>query len=119
MDKIKISNIKIFAFHGVADEEQKLGQKFEIDVELSSNEIQAGISDDLSKTIDYSSVYGTVENIFTNEKYKLVETPAEKIAIELLNLKFVDSVRLKVRKPNAPINGQFDFVEIEIERKNN
>ena len=119
MDKIRISNIKIFAFHGVADEEQKLGQKFEIDVELSSNEIQTGISDDLSKTIDYSRVYEIVENNFTNEKYKLIETPAEKIATELLNLKFVDSVRLKIRKPNAPINGQFDFVEIEIERKNN
>ena len=117
MDKIRISNIKIFAYHGVAEAEQKLGQKFEIDVELSSNKIQAGISDDLSKTIDYSRVYEIVENNFTNGKYKLIEIPAENIANELLKLKFVECVNLKVRKPNAPINGQFDFVEVEIERK--
>ena len=32
MDKIKIKNMQFFAFHGVAEEEQSLGQKFEIDV---------------------------------------------------------------------------------------
>ena len=117
MDKIRISNMKIFAYHGVAEEEQKLGQNFEIDIELSSNKIQAGISDDLSKTIDYSRVYEIVENNFTNRKYKLIETPAENIASELLKLKFVECVNIKVRKPNAPIQGQFDFVEVEIERK--
>tara|TARA_S200000501_G_scaffold366695_1_gene401936 strand:- start:2303 stop:2659 length:357 start_codon:yes stop_codon:yes gene_type:complete len=118
MDKIKISNIKIFAYHGVAKEEQKLGQNFEIDVELNLK-IKAGISEDLSRTIDYSLVYEIVENNFTNKKYKLIETPAEIIADKLLNLKFIESISLKVRKPNAPINGQFDYVEIEINRNRN
>tara|TARA_B100001029_G_C15060067_1_gene457653 strand:- start:2078 stop:2437 length:360 start_codon:yes stop_codon:yes gene_type:complete len=116
MDKIRISNIKLFAYHGVEKEEQKLGQNFEIDVELSISKIQVNKSDDLSKTIDYSQVYNIVETIFKKEKFKLIETPAELISEELLKYKCVVSVNLKIRKRNAPINGQFDFVEVEIER---
>jgi len=119
MDKIKISNIQLFAYHGVAIEEQILGQKFEIDVELMTEKIESGLTDELSKTIDYSHVYEIVKNEFNNKKYKLLETIAELITIELLKLKFVEIVILKIRKPNAPINGQFDFVEVTIERKNN
>ena len=92
MDKIRISNIQLFAYHGVAPEEQKLGQKFEIDVELKFQNFQTGHSDDLSKTVDYSLVYDIVKSEFLKKKL------------------------IKIRKPNAPINGQFDSVEIEIER---
>ena len=116
MDKIRISNIQLFAYHGVAPEEQKLGQKFEIDVELKFQNFQTGHSDDLSKTVDYSLVYDIVKSEFLKEKFKLLETVAEKISSELLKLKFVELVLIKIRKPNAPINGQFDSVEIEIER---
>ena len=119
MDKIKISNIQLFAYHGVAVEEQTLGQKFEIDIELIVNNIKSGLTDDLSKTIDYSRVFEIVKSEFCKKKYKLLETIAELISIELLKLKFVETVILKIRKPNAPINGQFDFVEVTIERKNN
>jgi len=119
MDKIRISNIQLFAYHGVAPEEQKLGQKFEIDVELKFQNFQTGHSDDLSKTVDYSLVYHIVKSEFLKEKFKLLETVAEKISSELLKLKFAELVLIKIRKPNAPINGQFDFVEIEIERAKN
>ena len=116
MDKIRISNIQLFAFHGVVPEEQKLGQKFEIDVELKLQKFQTGTCDDLSKTVDYSHVYDIVKREFLKKKYKLLETVGDIISSELIKLKYVEQVVMKIRKPNAPINGQFDFVEIEIER---
>ena len=117
MDKIRIKNIKLFAYHGVVQEEQFLGQKFEIDVELHSNFSEAGEQDNLSKTIDYDHVYEIIENEFFKNKYKLLETVAEKISNRLLEIKLVNSLIIKIRKPNAPIKGTIDFVEIEIERK--
>ena len=117
MDKIRINNIQLFAFHGVAEEEQTLGQKFEIDIELHSNLSEAGEQDDLSKTIDYSHIYEIIENEFCKNKFKLLETVAEKISNRLLEIKLVHSLIIKIRKPNAPINGTFDFVEIEVKRK--
>jgi dihydroneopterin aldolase len=117
MDKIRINNIQLFAYHGVADEEQLLGQKFEIDVELNVDLSIAGKSDDLSKTVDYSYIYEIIKNEFCNSKFRLLETVAEKISEKLLNIELIQLVIIKIRKPNAPINGNFDSVEIEIERK--
>ena len=116
MDKIRVKNIKIFAYHGVIKEEQNLGQHFEIDVVLGIRKNQAGITDDLSKTVDYSKVYNLVVDIFTKKTYKLIETLAEKISQKLLSLDYVENVKIKIRKPSVPINGQLDFVEIEINR---
>ena len=116
MDKIRVKNIKIFAYHGVIQEEQNLGQNFEIDVVLGIRKNQAGISDDLSKTVDYSKVYNLVVDIFTKKTYKLIETLAEKISQKLLSFDNVENVKIKIRKPSVPINGQLDFVEIEINR---
>ena len=117
MDKIRIKNIQLFAYHGVAQEEQSLGQKFEIDVELHSNLSLTGEQDDLSNTIDYSHVYEIIENEFCKNKYKLLETVAGKISNRLLEIKLVHSLIIKIRKTNATINGTFDFVEIEVKRK--
>ncbi len=117
MDKIRINNIQLFAYHGVADEEQILGQKFEIDVELIIDLSIAGKSDDLTKTVDYSHIYKIIEKEFCNTKYKLLETVAEKISEKILSNELIQSIIINIRKPNAPIKGTFDSVEIEIERK--
>jgi len=117
MDKIRINNIQLFAYHGVADEEQILGQNFEIDVELFVDLSIAGKSDDLTKTVDYSFIYKLIEKEFCNTKYKLLETVAEKISEKILSNELIQSMIIKIRKPNAPIKGTFDSVEIEIERK--
>ena len=117
MDKIRIKNIQLLAYHGVAQEAQSLGQKFEIDIELHSNLSEAGEQDNLSKTIDYGHIYEIIENEFCKNKYKLLETVAKKISNRLLEIKLVHSLIIKIRIPNAPIYGTFDFVEIEVKRK--
>ena len=46
------------------------------------------------------------------------ETVAEKISSKIQALDRVLSTTIKIRKPNAPIEGEFDYVEIEITRQN-
>ncbi|MEN8904867.1 MAG: dihydroneopterin aldolase [Clostridiales bacterium] len=118
MDNIMINGIRVFAYHGVLEEEQKLGQEFIIDIKMFLDLRKAGISDSISDTVDYSKVYKIVSDICISNKYKLLECLSNKIADRVLKEYInVDRIKIIVKKPNPPINGILDFVAIEIERK--
>ena len=52
-DKIHIKNLEVFGKHGVLPEENRLGQKFQINAVLYLSVRKAGLKDDLTKTIHY------------------------------------------------------------------
>ena len=56
MDNIIIQNLEIYAYHGVYPEENKLGQKFILTLELFSDLRLTGKIDDLSNSISYAEV---------------------------------------------------------------
>ncbi len=117
MDKIILKNIKIYAYHGAIAEENKLGQNFYIDLELFLSLKEAGETDELEKSVSYADIYQDLEKIVKIENYKLIEKVAEKIATSILQkYKKIKNVRVQVRKPQAPINGSFDYVGVEIYR---
>ena len=62
--KIRLKNIQLFGWHGVADKEKKIGQQFEIDIEAEAQLKSAIQSDDIRQTVDYSKLYETVVDIF-------------------------------------------------------
>lgn len=117
VDTIRLTNMIFYAHHGYYEAERELGQKFEVDIELQYDLRQAATGDDLALTLDYTAVYGIAKRIFENYKFKLIETVAERIAAEILELEHVPAVLIRVRKPHAPLNGLLDHVEIEIHRE--
>lgn len=113
MTKIRINNAKFYAYHGVLDYEKEYGNEFEIDIEMNCDLNELKMSDRLENTVDYLSVYKLTEKIFTSHKFNLIETANEAIGTEILNnFEKIDSVTVKIRKPNAPL-GIIDSVEIE------
>ncbi len=116
MDKILINNMKIYGYHGVMEEEKILGQNFFIDLELNCDLRKAGKTDDLKDTVNYAEIYSKVENIVKNRKYNLLEKLAQEIADEILKNIIISGVKVRIRKPSAPVNGNFDFVGVEISR---
>ena len=116
MDKISILNLKIAGNHGVYDFEKDDGT-FEIDVEIFKDLSILQGKDDLKKTIDYSEVIRVIQKIFNEKRYNLIETLAEKICENLLNNFLIESVKLRIRKPHAPIQANFETVEVEILRE--
>ena len=57
MDKIILKGIRFHGYHGIAEAERQLGQKYEVDLELTTNLLTvAGKTDDLAHTIDYAQV---------------------------------------------------------------
>ncbi len=62
----------------------------------------AGLSDDLSQTIDYSEVHDQIKEIVEGEPVNLTETLAERIAAAILERHpRVEGVRIRVSKPNV------------------
>ena len=115
-DLVRLHNMQFYGRHGVNPEEQTLGQRFEVDVELRLDTRPAARQDDLRLTINYAQVYKAVKRIVEEECFALIETLAETIATQVGQHFAPDSVRVCVRKPHAPIKGVLDYVAVEIER---
>ncbi|WP_432408270.1 dihydroneopterin aldolase [Wukongibacter sp. M2B1] len=120
MDKIIMKNLAFFGYHGVLKEENVLGQKFFVDIELYADLKKAGISDDVKDTIHYGEVYEKVKNIVEEKRFGLLEALAENISMTILDsFSMVEEISIKIRKPEAPVNGIYDYFGVEIRRRRN
>lgn len=118
MDKIILKNMQFYGYHGLFPEENKLGQRFQVDLELYSNLKTAGQSDDMNDSIDYGQVYKHVQQIVEGEKKKLIEAVAELIAKDLLkSFPTLKACDVKVIKPDPPIPGHYESVAVQIYRE--
>lgn len=118
MDKIRLTGMQFYGYHGVFPEENKLGQRFIVDLELMMPLERPGKSDQLKDTINYAEVYYKVKKIVEERKYQLIEALAENIATELLQTyTSIDELTVCVIKPHPPFNVQFEGVTVEINRK--
>lgn len=116
MDVIRLKNMVFYGYHGVSETEKSLGGKFEVDLEIFLPLKKPGKTDRLRDTLDYEAIYHVVETCTRENKYYLIEALAETIARTLLNQFSMEHLVVKVRKPQAPIRGVLDAVEVEIKR---
>ncbi|MGI5823021.1 MAG: dihydroneopterin aldolase [Dethiobacteria bacterium] len=114
-DKIILQNMEFYAYHGVLAAEKELGQRFQVSVTLFCSLQQAGRSDLLTASLDYSRIYREVQKIVEGRRFNLLETLAETIAARLLTLG-ARAVRVKVKKMHPPLPGRLDFAAVEIFR---
>ena len=114
-DSIFVTGLLIHAHHGVMEHEEKVGQRFIIDLELSLDLSAAARSDKLADTVSYSTIVETATAAFTSRNYRLVEAAAASIADAIL-AKFarVASVHITVHKPHAPMAAIFSDVGVTL-----
>jgi len=118
MDKIMLNNMQFYGFHGLFPEENKLGQRFHVDIILYADLQQAGQTDDMSNSVDYGDIYETVKYIVEGRAYNLLEAISEKIANQLLSsFPLIKACKVGVKKPDPPIPGHYDSVAVEIYRE--
>ena len=107
MDKIQLDGMVFYGYHGASSVEQEMGQRFVVNLEVQRDLRSAGLSDDLQDTVSYSHIYRLVKEVMEGPSRKLLESLAETIAQRVLDDFDVDSVRVKVKKPEVPIKGSF------------
>jgi len=117
MDTIKLERIQLYGRHGVYPEENRLGQRFYISLELKLDLREAGMTDDLDRTVNYAEVYDVTKRIVEGEPFKLIEALAETIASRLLDTYAkIHEVTVRVVKPHPPFDIVFDGVTVEVTR---
>jgi dihydroneopterin aldolase len=113
---IEIRGLRVFAHHGVLEQERRDGQTFVIDVALTCRPSAASRRDDLADTVNYAAVSDRVVELAQGGPYDLIETLADLIACELVRGFPVESARVRVAKPDAPIPYPFDEVAVTVTR---
>ena len=120
MDKIIIDSLKIFAYHGVNSDESLMGQWFVLDFVAWADLTNACTTDELDDTVSYAAIIKTVKKAMTEKNCKLLEHAAQRTADAIFNEHDkIKRIRLRLRKPDAPIKADFGFVAVEIERERN
>jgi 7,8-dihydroneopterin aldolase/epimerase/oxygenase len=116
-DSIFVTGLLIHAHHGVMEHEERVGQRFMIDLEVALDLAAAARSDKLSDTVSYSAIVETATAAFTSRNYRLVEAAAASIADAIL-AKFarITSVHITVHKPHAPMAAIFGDVGVTLKR---
>lgn len=118
MDKIVIKDLVLMANHGLYQEEKNLGQRFSLDIEISLDTQKAGLYENLDDSINYGELAQEVGQIFTKESIDLIESLGELVASYILKTyDLAKEVRLRIKKPWAPVGMVLDTLYVEITRK--
>ncbi|ALC83297.1 MULTISPECIES: dihydroneopterin aldolase [Bacillus] len=117
MDKVYVEGMEFYGYHGVFAEENKLGQRFKVDLSASLDLSEAGKTDNIDATINYADLYHICRDVVEGKPVKLVETLAETITAKVLEtFPNVSECKVKVIKPDPPIPGHYQSVAIEMTR---
>lgn len=117
MDRLIMKGLTFWGCHGLNLIEKQEPQRFVVDVELYLDLAEAGKTDRIDKTADYSFLYQEVKRVVTENKYNLIERLAEVLAARLLELTSAGRVVVEVKKPRPPLAGEYEYFAVRIERE--
>ena len=113
--KVELHGLDVFGYHGVEEEEQRLGQPFLYDVELEVGE--RGASDRLEDALDYTQVAEAIRELSSARRFNLLEALATAVADMLMERFEPESLRLRIRKPQVkPAGLTVSYSAVTIER---
>jgi dihydroneopterin aldolase len=111
---INIEGINLYAYHGCLEEEAKIGGNYIVDVYLVCDFSEAAKNDDLTKTIDYCTVY-EIAKAEMGIRSKLIEQVCQRI-FDRIKKEWPQLIltHVKITKLVPPIGGDVDKVSVEI-----
>jgi dihydroneopterin aldolase len=115
-DRVRLTGLRVYGYHGVFEHERRFGQTFVVDAELELSTAAAAASDDLADTVHYGELATRLAAVLSGEPVNLLETLAARLADECLTDPRVDAATVTVHKPQAPIPLTFADVAVTIRR---
>lgn len=116
-DRIEITGLFGFGYHGLFDDERENGQGFFVDAILNMDLSKASRSDSIDDTVNYSTLCDLILEEIVGPPVSLIEKLAVQIAERILReYPKVDSVRITVHKPDAPVAAKVRDLSVSIVR---
>jgi dihydroneopterin aldolase len=116
LDRITVSGVRAYGYHGVLAAERARGQQFVADAVLWLDTRDAAASDDLSRTVNYGELAGRIAEVISGEPVALIETLAQRLADACLAYGQVQEAEVTVHKPDAPVGVPVRDVSVTIRR---
>ncbi|EDP96823.1 dihydroneopterin aldolase [Kordia algicida OT-1] len=114
MGIIRVTNIRVYAFHGCLVEESKIGSDYRVDVAVKANLQTSAKSDQLADTVDYVHINKIVKEEMAIRS-KLLEHVAKRILNRIFDeIAIANEATVEVSKLNPPIGGNVQMVTIEM-----
>ncbi len=115
MGKVILKDFEVMARHGVNPEEKINPQRFLFTAVVDCDFVTASKDDDVDKTVSYSAVKKVIKSVCEQNCFDLIETLASRCASKILHeFPLAKGVTLTVKKPDAPMSGNFDYVAVEL-----
>ncbi|HEX4525918.1 MAG TPA: dihydroneopterin aldolase [Gaiellaceae bacterium] len=112
---LELVGLHVFGYHGVEEEEQRLGQLFLFDVRLEVGE--RGASDRLDEAVDYTQVASAIRELSNGQRFDLLEALATQTADMLMERFAPEQLRVRVRKPQVkPAGMTVEYSAVTVER---
>lgn len=116
LDRITVTGIEAYGYHGLLAFEREQGQRFVVDVVLGLDLERAAQTGDLDASVHYGTLSERVADAVASDPVDLIET----LALRILGICFgfapVQWASVTVHKPEAPIPVTFSDVAVTIER---
>jgi 7,8-dihydroneopterin aldolase/epimerase/oxygenase len=112
--KIEISGLRVFGYHGVLEHERIEGQYFVVDAKIWIDSDRAFATDDIANTVSYAEIAQLISRNVKSNPVNLLETLSQRIADEVLFAAspWAKKVKVTVSKPDAPIDLYFETVSV-------
>jgi len=113
MGKIRVTNIRVYAYHGCLTEEKKIGSDYRVDVEIDADLSKSAETDQLGDTVDYVLLNHIVKEEMSMSSH-LLETVCERILKRFIDQEpLIRHATVQVSKLNPPIGGDVEMVTVE------
>ena len=117
MGLIRIEEMEFYAFHGHYKEEQIVGNRFLVDLEMETDMAAAAASDQLDDAVNYQVAYRVVKDAMKQPKSNLLEHIGKRILDALYTeLEGIERATVTIRKMNPPMGGPIKSVNVTMSR---
>ena len=109
---VLIKNFFINEIIGIHKHEKINKQKIIFNIVIDVNQNICPDESDLSSIVDYEKITNKLEILAKNKSYNFLESLAEDSFEEIFKDKRINSVKIKIEKPEAIVNAQSVGVEV-------
>ncbi|MCD8039945.1 MAG: 2-amino-4-hydroxy-6-hydroxymethyldihydropteridine diphosphokinase [Clostridia bacterium] len=118
MNVVSVKKLTVKACHGVNDFEKKEEQRFVFSADVVTDFRLAAAEDDVTQTVNYSTLCKRITAIAQGNTFNLIETLAYRCAYDIMdNFPSAQEVTLLVEKPDAPVKADFKSVSVSVTLK--
>lgn len=111
---IFLKEIRCYAYHGVAPQENLIGNEYVIDLKLKVDISQASQTDEVADTVSYADVHELIKAEMAVPS-KLLEHVGGRMAAKLFEVfPSIEEIELRLSKRNPPMGADIDTAGIEL-----